>query len=509
MTSDKHYLAIDLGAESGRAILGALSNDRIELSEIHRFTTGPVNLPTKYPAGESRNVNDDSSLVWDFVRFWQEIMHCIRNVSQEVKVTSVGVDTWGVDFALLDKNGLLLSTPFHYRDSRTNGMMEKAFEKLSRERIYEITGIQFMQLNTLYQLYSLVYDDSPLMKIANKFLMIPDLINYWLTGRAVSEFTEATTSQIFDTRQGQWSGEIIQAMGFPQHIFPEIIEPGTIIGPMRASLTKELGCDLMVVAPPTHDTASAVAAIPAETDDFIWISSGTWSIIGTNMTEPVINAQSYASNFTNEGGVAGNFRFSKNVTGLWLVQQCRSQWQKEGKDFTYTELTALAKDAPHLKTIIDPDYSEFLHMGSMIEKIIQYCHLTVQPVPENEGEMIRAVLQGLALRYRYVIEQLEELSGKKTKTIHIVGGGTKNKLLNQFTADALGRKVITGPIEATATGNIIVQAIAMGDIHNWQEGVSIIKNSFDIQTYLPGDRSDWEIAYERFKKNLNKITLAF
>ena len=509
MTPKKHYLAIDLGAESGRGILGTLSSGHIELAEIHRFETGPVSLPTKYPAGESRNVNDDSSLVWDFVRFWQEIMHCIRNVSQEVKVTSVGVDAWGVDFALLDKNGLLLSTPFHYRDSRTNGMMEKAFEKLSRERIYEITGIQFMQLNTLYQLYSLVYDDSPLLKITDKFLMIPDLINYWLTGRAVSEFTEATTSQIFDTRQGQWSGEIIQAMGFPQHIFPEIIEPGTIIGPMRACLTKELDCDLMVVAPPTHDTASAVAAIPAETDDFIWISSGTWSIIGTNMTEPVINAKSYASNFTNEGGVAGKFRFSKNVTGLWLVQQCRSQWQKEGKDYSYTELTALAKDAPHLKTIVDPDYSEFLHLGNMVEKIQQYCRLTGQLIPENEGEMIRAVLQGLALRYRYVIEQLEELSGKKTKTIHIVGGGTKNKLLNQFTADALGRKVITGPIEATATGNIIVQAIAMGDIHNWQEGVSIIKNSFDIQTYLPGDQSDWEIAYERFKKNLNKITLAF
>jgi len=509
MTYDKNYLAIDLGAESGRAILGTLANGRIELTEIHRFTTGPISLPTKYPADESRNDIQDSSLVWDFIRFWQEIMYSIRQVTQEVKLTSIGVDTWGVDFALLDKNGLLLSTPIHYRDSRTNGMMEKVFEKLSREEIYEITGIQFMQLNTLYQLYSLVHNDSPLLKIAGKFLMIPDLINYWLTGRAVSEFTEATTTQFFDTRQGQWSQDIIQAMGFPQHIFPEIIKPGTIIGPIRGFLSKEFECDLMVVAPPTHDTGSAVAAIPAETEDFIWISSGTWSIIGTNVSEPVINTQSYTCNFTNEGGIAGKFRFSKNVTGLWLVQQCRRQWQKEGKDYSYTELTALAKDAPHLKTIVDPGYGEFLHMGGMIEKIKQYCHLTGQPIPVDEGEMIRAVLQGLALKYRYVIEQLEEITGKKSNTIHIVGGGTKNKLLNQFTADALGCKVITGPIEATATGNIIVQAIAMGDIQNWQEGVSIIKNSFDIQTYLPGDRSDWDKAYECFKQNLNKITLAF
>ena len=509
MTFNKNYLAIDLGAESGRAILGTLANGRINLTEIHRFTTGPVSLPTKYPADESQNDLEDSSLVWDFIRFWQKIMYSIRHVTNERKLTSIGVDSWGVDFALLDKNGQLLSTPFHYRDARTDGMMEKAFERLSRERIYELTGIQFMQLNTLYQLYSLVYHDSPLLQIADKLLMIPDLINYWLTGKAVSEFTEATTSQIFNTRKGQWSKEVIQAMGFPQHIFPEIINPGKIVGPIRNCLSKELGCDLMVVAPPTHDTGSAVAAIPAETEDFIWISSGTWSIIGTNVAKPVINLKSYTANFTNEGGAAGNFRFSKNVTGLWLVQQCRAQWKIEGKDYSYTELTKMATKAPHLKTIVDPDYSEFLHMGGMVEKIQQYCHLTGQPIPGNEGEMVRAVLQGLALRYRYVIEQLEELSGKKTNTIHIVGGGTKNKLLNQFTADALGRKVITGPIEATATGNIIVQAIAMGDIHNWQEGVSIIKNSFDIQTYLPGDRSDWEIAYERFKKNLNKITLAF
>jgi len=509
MTPDKHYLAIDLGAESGRVMQGTFANDRLELSEKHRFITGPLHLPTSYPVENIQKQNNDCSLVWDFFRFWQEITNSIRSTAKEVKITSIGVDTWGVDFALLDKNGLLLSTPFHYRDSRTDGIMEKAFEKMSRERIYELTGIQFMQLNTLYQLYSLVLNDSPQLRIADKLLMIPDLINYWLTGRAVSEFTQATTSQIFDTRKGQWSAEIIQAMGFPSHIFPEIIKPGIVLGPLRKTLAKELDCDTMVVAPPTHDTGSAVAAVPADSKDFVWISSGTWSIIGTNAPQPVINESSYTSNFTNEGGAAGYFRFSKNVTGLWLVQQCRSQWLKEGKDFSYTELTSLAAQAPHLKTIVDPDYKEFIQMGGMVEKIQKYCQKTEQPIPENEGEFIRAVLQGLALRYRYVIEKLEEISGKKTNTIHIVGGGTKNKLLNQFTADALGRKVITGPIEATATGNIITQAIAMGDIKNWQEGVSVIKNSFAIQTYPPGNRSGWDMAYAQFKENLNKIELAF
>jgi sugar (pentulose or hexulose) kinase len=505
MTLEKNYLAIDMGAESGRGILGKLSQGRMELSEIHRFATGPVSLPTRYPS----EVNGDSSLVWDFVRFWQEINDCVRRISKEERITSMGVDTWGVDFALLDRNGLLISTPYHYRDSRTDGMMEKAFEKLSRERIYDITGIQFMQLNTLYQLFSLVANDSPLLKIADKLLMIPDLINYWLTGRAVAEYTEATTSQIFDTRKGTWSQEIIHAMGFPAHVFPEIIKPGTVLGPLRGCVAKNLDCELMVVAPPTHDTASAVAAVPAEDEDYIWISSGTWSIVGMNMPAPVINENSYASNFTNEGGWGGTTRFSKNVTGLWLVQQCRSEWQKSGKDYSYTELTQLAHNAPHLQTIIDPDYSEFLQMGDMLEKIRHYCQLTGQPIPQDEGATIRAALQGLALRYRFVIEELEAIVGKKARAIHMVGGGTKNQLLSQLTADALNRKVITGPIEATATGNIIVQAIAMGDIKDWAEGVAVIKHSFDIHTFEPQDRQGWDEAYERFKENLDKITLAF
>lgn len=509
MASERHYLALDLGAESGRGMMGTLSNGRIELCDVHRFQTGANNLPTMYPKIAKNYGIGDTSYVWDFIRFWQDVKESILLASKKAKLTSVGVDTWGVDFALLDKNGQMLSHPFHYRDNRTDGMMDEAFKRMPREKIYEITGIQFMQLNTIFQLLSMVVNKSPILKEADKLVMVPDLINYWLTGRAVAEFTEATTTQIFDTRKGKWSQDIITAMDFPKHIFPEIVMPGTVLGPLRASLTKELGVDLVVVAPPTHDTGSAVCAIPAEDEDFVWISSGTWSIVGMNTPEPVINKESYACNFTNEGGMAGNYCFSKNVMGLWLVQQCRRRWQKDGKDYSYTELTQMAKDAPVFKTLVDSDYGEFLKVGNMVKKINDYCKLTSQPVPQNEGEMIRAILQGLALRYRFVIEQLEEVSGRKASTIHIVGGGTKNKLLNQFTADALGKKVITGPIEATATGNLIVQAIAMGDIANWQEGVAVIRNSFEIDTYIPGDQAPWNAAYVKFKENAEKVTLAF
>lgn len=509
MSPENQYLALDLGAESGRGIIGSLGNGRIELNETHRFQTGPVSLPTMYPGKGIAESGRDCSLLWDFLRFWQEIKYCIHQASKNAQIKSVGVDAWGVDFALLDKNGLLLSFPYHYRDCRTDGMMEKAFERLSRKEIYEITGNQFMQLNTLYQLLSLTINDSPLLKAADKLVMIPDLVNFWLTGQVAAEFTEATTSQIFDSRKGDWSNKIISAMRFPKQIFPKIVAPGTVLGPLRRSVAEELETAMTIIAPPSHDTASAISAVPAENSDFIWISSGTWSIIGMTLPEPVINDKSYACNFTNEGGMNGSYHFSKNVTGLWLVQQCRQIWQKNGRDYSYAELTEMAQKAPHMKTIVDPDYNEFLRVGDMVEKINTYCGLTDQPVPQNEGEMIRAILQGLALRYRYTIDQLEEISGKNSSTIHIVGGGTKNHLLNQFTADALGRKVITGPVEATAIGNLIVQAIALGDIENCREGVAVIRSSFAIETYLPGDQRPWNTAYEIFKKNINMTPLAF
>ena len=509
MAEKKIYLTFDLGAESGRAMMGTLVNGRLPLSEEHRFLTGAESVPTMYPDCVPEKMESDCSLLWDFTRFWNEIKSAIIKVSKKVSVRSVGVDAWGVDFALLDKNGMLITSPYNYRDNRTNSMLEEVYKRLPKKRIYDINGIQFMPLNSLPQLMSLVIYDSPVLKITDKFLMVPDLINYWLTGRAVAEFTEATTSQLLNPRKGNWSEEIINAMGFPHHIFPEIVQPGTILGPLRQSVAKELNTDLTVVAPATHDTGSAVAAVPAEGNDFAWISSGTWSVVGMNVPEPVINESSFKYNFTNEGGIGGTYRFSKNVMGLWIVQQCRQKWISEGKEYSYNELTQMAADVPLMTSFIDPDFSSFFKPGNMVEKIHEYCKMTGQVVPTTEGEVIRSVLQGLALRYRYVIEKLEEISGKDLSTVHIVGGGTKNKLLSQMTADALGRKVITGPIEATAIGNIIVQAIAMGDITDWKAGVEVIKNSFEIHTFEPGDKKPWDMAFNTFVSNLGKTTLAY
>ena len=506
---EKYYLAVDLGAESGRVILGMLNDGRIELKEIHRFKTGPTSLPVKYLDHDHECCGNEFALVWDFLKFWEEIKTGIREAAQEFPIRSIGVDSWGVDFGLLSRDGELIAEPYHYRDNRTDGMMEKAFERLPKEKIYSLTGNQFMKLNTLYQLLSLKLNHSDFLEITDKFLMIPDLVNYWLTGVAVSEFSQATTTQVYNPRKRQWSPEIIDSMGLPPSIFPEVILSGTKIGSLRSGLVEELGCDCMVVSPATHDTASAVAAVPAENENFTWISSGTWSILGTNITEPIINEHSYRMNFTNEGAKAGSFYFCKNITGLWLVQQCRSQWEKEGKHYSYSELIELAEKAVHLKTIIDPNYEEFLEVGDMLTRIQNYCRLTDQQAPEGEGEIIRSSLQGLALRYRHTIAQLEEIAGKKSDIIHIVGGGTKNHLLSQFTADACDRVVVTGPVEATAVGNIITQAITMEDIKDWREGVQIIRNSFDIKEYHPGKTDGWDHAYQRFKQNIERTNQAF
>lgn len=509
MSEMKHYLALDLGAESGRAILGTIQNGKITLSEEHRFLTGAESVPTMYPNLVSPELDGDCSLLWDFTRFWHEIKKSIHLVGKKVKIESVGVDTWGVDFAVLDKKGLLVCSPYNYRDSRSNGMMEEAFHRIPKEKIYELTGIQFMQINALYQLLAMSIRNASLFAAVDKFMMVPDLINYWLSGKVVAEFTETTTSQLYNPRTHQWSDEIIGAMGFPRNIFPEVVAPGTILGPMRKSVANETGVQPLVITPACHDTGSAVSAIPAEVEDFIWISSGTWSIVGMNTPEPIINEASYKYNFTNEGGLDGTYRFSKNVMGLWVVQQCRQQWMNEGREYSYTELTEWAKSAALLKSFVDPDYAEFLRPGKTAERVKEYCQITGQPVPQTEGEIIRAVLQGLALRYRYVIEKLEEVSGRKMSTIHIIGGGTKNQLLSQFTADALGRRVITGPIEATGIGNIIIQAIANKDIGSWKEGVSIIHNSFEILTFDPGDKKPWDKAFELFKSHLDHVKLAY
>ncbi len=486
MPESLNVLAFDIGAESGRAILGRLAERRLELSEIHRFPNGPVRLPDGFH--------------WDALRMWTEIKQGLALAlrSNQGRLDAVGLDTWGVDFALLDRNGGLLSNPYYYRDSRTDGMLQEAFKRMPRERIFALTGIQFMQINSLFQLLSMVVSRSPLLSVCETFLTIPDLFNYWLTGRKVSEFSIATTTQCYDPRQGRWSQALLRAMEIPEHIFPAIVPPGTIVGSLSPLVAAEIGAgDIPVIAPACHDTGSAVAGVPAESAQFVWISSGTWSIMGTELHEPVITAESLANNFTNEGGVANTFRFSKNIMGLWLVQECRRAWAAQGHEFSYGDLVQMAREAQPLRSIIDPDDSEFLKPGDMPARIRAFCQKTSQPLPESMGAVVRCALESVALKYRWTEERLEQMIGRRLEPIHIVGGGTQNTLLCQFTADATGRRVVTGPVEATAMGNIMAQAMALGYVGSLAEARQVVRNSVQLATYEPCGAPGWDEAYRR------------
>jgi rhamnulokinase len=487
MSSQLEFVALDLGAESGRAVLGQLDGERLRLSEVHRFPNRPVRLP--------------DGLHWNVLRLWTEIKRGLALAVREhgADLAGVGLDTWGVDFGLLDRDGALVSNPYHYRDSRTDGMLDEAFRRVPRAEIFEQTGIQFMQLNSLYQLLAMVVGRSPALDVAETFLTMPDLFNYWLTGRKVCEFSIATTTQCYDPRRGDWAIPLLEKMGIPTGIFPEIVPPGTVLGRLLPAVAEEVGAsDLPVIAPACHDTGCAVAAVPAEGADFVYISSGTWSLMGAELPEPVINEQSLAFDLTNEGGVGGTFRFLKNITGLWLVQECRRTWARQGEEFSYDDLTQMAAQADPLQSVVDPDYGEFLKPGDMPARIRAYCQTTDQPVPQSKGAVVRCALESLALKYRWVLERLEEILGRRLDPVHIVGGGTQNRLLNQFAADATGRRVVTGPIEATAAGNVITQAMALGHVGSLEEGRRIVRNSFDVAIYDPAGGAEWDEAYGRF-----------
>jgi rhamnulokinase len=487
MASNLNLLAFDLGAESGRAILGQLDDGKIALSEIHRFPNQPVSLP--------------DGLHWDILQLFREVKFGLTKAAHgNGNLSCLGIDTWGVDFGLLDQKDVLIGNPYHYRDNRTDGMIEKACQRIPREEIFAQTGIQFMQLNSLTQLLSMSLADSPALKIAHTFLTIPDLLNYWLTGRKNCEFTNATTTQCYNPMKQSWAKPLLERLSIPTHIFPEIVQPGTALGDLLPAVSEECNVGkILVIAPACHDTGSAVAAVPAGTGDFAWISSGTWSIMGVETRTPVINDQSLRFNMTNEGGVNHTFRLSKNIMGLWLVQECRRTWARQGKEYSYDDLTQLAAQAKPLLTIIDPDDGDFLKPGDMPTRIQTYAKRTGQTVPETPGEIVRCCLEGIALRYRWVLERLEQLQGHSLPTIHIVGGGTRNRLLSQLTADATHRQVITGPIEATAVGNLLVQAIAIGAITSLSEARSIIRSSFEVSTFDPShDSGGWDEAYIKF-----------
>lgn len=487
MPSSHNYLAIDIGAESGRTIVGTLNDGKLTLTETHRFSNTPVQRA--------------DGLHWDVKTIWNNIKAGITASASQFPLTSLGLDTWGVDFALLDENGVLLDDPFHYRDERTDGMVEEAFRRVPREEIFAQTGIQFMQINTLYQLLAMSLQKSALLEKAQHFVTIPDLFNYWLSGKITCEFTLVTTTQCFDPRRRDWAFPLLEAMNIPTRLFPPISQPGTSLGNLLMDVAKETGAEqIPVIAPACHDTGSAVVAVPAANQDFAWISSGTWSIMGCEASEPVMDERALANNFTNEGGVFGTWRLSKNIIGLWLVQECRRTWKNQGVDLSYDEITQLAAEARPFVAVIDPDDASFLHPGDMPERIRQFCARTGQDIPETRGEIVRVALESIALRYRLVLEKLEAVTGKRLDPLHIIGGGTKNHLLSQFSADCTGRTVITGPIEATAIGNVLMQAITLGHIDSLEEARNVVRASFLPTIFHPGQQDGWDKSYEKFQK---------
>jgi rhamnulokinase len=494
------FLAIDLGAESGRGILGSLAGDQLLLEEVHRFPNGPVRML--------------DTLHWDLPQLWANIKTAIGKAAEKSDLDGCGVDTWGVDFALVGKGDTLLGNPVHYRDKRTDGMMDLAFSKLSRERIYEITGLQFLPFNSVYQLLAMRQAGSPLLDMAETFLMMPDVITWLMTGRRVCESTDASTTQLVDPRTGAWSDEICSALDLPPHIFPEFVKPGEQIGTLLKSVADETGLgqwEVPIFAPGSHDTASAVVGVPFTGEvrpeappEWCYISCGTWSLMGVETFRPVITPETYAANFTNEGGVFGTTRLLKNIMGLWLVQECRRTWQRVGLNYDYAELTRLAAAAKTLRTVIDPDHFSLIPPGDMPARIAALAERAGEPVPADPGQFIRTALDSLVLKYRWTIERLEAILGTSIKTIHLVGGGIQNELLCQIAADATDRLVVAGPVEATAAGNVMVQAIAAGRVAGLREARTILAESFAVKRYepRPGRSAMWAEAYQRMLKQL-------
>jgi rhamnulokinase len=480
------FLAIDLGAESGRAILGRI-DEHLTLDEIHRFPNSSVRV--------------GKHIHWDVLRLWTEIQNGLRIAAGSAgnSLAGIGLDTWGVDFGLLDASDQLIGNPFHYRDARTDGMVEAACQIVPPEEIYDQTGIQFMQLNTLFQLFAMRQENNPALQSARTLLTMPDLFNFWLTGFKANEFTIVTTTQCYNPREKRWASELLSALGIPANIFQRIVQPGVVLEQLRPSVAEDASCGrIPVLAVGSHDTASAVAAVPAETSDFIYISSGTWSLIGIESDEPIINENSLNYNLTNEGGVCDTIRFLKNIMGMWLLQESRRQWARSGESYSYDDLTKLAAEAPAFKSFIFVGDHRFLAPGDMVSRIQASCRETGQSVPQTHAEVVRCILESLALEYRWGTEKLRELSGKALRMIHIIGGGSRNSLLNQLTADATGCRVIAGPVEATAIGNILLQAIALGHLSSLPDGRALVRRSFEVTSYEPQINPAWDDAYSRY-----------
>ena len=481
-----HFLALDLGAESGRAVVGEFRDARLAIREVRRF----ANEPVRY----------NGALQWDILRLWQEVRGAFDAV-RDSRLTSVGVDAWGCDFALLGERGNLLENPYHYRDSRTDGIMQEVTALVPPERIYETTGVQFLPFNTLYQLYAACQQTPLLIDSAASLATIPDLLNYWLTGELRSELTIASTTQCVDARTRGWATGLLSELGIPTRLLPPLVEPGTLLGAV-CEVASKAHRGTRVVVPACHDTGSAAASVNAGSRTAL-LSSGTWSLLGTEVREPIVSERARIMNFTNEGGVCGTTRLLKNIAGLWLLQSCRLGWAAAGHEYSYEALTVAAADDRHaFRSLIDPDCPDFLHPADMSAAIAGYCRQTSQPEPSDPPAYARAVFESLAFKYRTVLEALEAVTGTSFEEIRVVGGGARNRLLNQFTADATGRPVIAGPVEATALGNIVMQMLATGQVSSLDEARAVIERSFPVERYEPSNAALWNRQYPRFREYL-------
>lgn len=481
----KTVLAFDFGASSGRAILGKYNGETIEYSEVHRFSNDPVTL--------------NGTFYWDVLRLFHEIKQGILKAKLAGGFDSIGIDTWGVDFGLLDKNGCLLENPVHYRDARNIGMVDKSGEFISRDRLYELTGIQFMDFNTAFQLLSLKLNRPELLERAETLLFMPDLLGYFLTGCKTAEYSIATTSQLIDINTRDWCGEIFDKLGIPRRIMPPVRPTGSMLGLLSDEICKELGVPAVpVYSVCGHDTQSAITAVPSEKKDFAFISSGTWSLFGTETDAPIVNETSRAFNVTNEGGYGFSTAFLKNICGLWLIQESRRQWMREGQEYSYAELEKLALAEKGFACFINPDAPDFASPGDLPGNIREYCRRTGQYVPQSVGEVVRCIYESLAMRYRFVLEGLQNCTGKKYDVINVVGGGTKDGLLCRMTADSCGVPVYAGPIEATVIGNIAVQLMSLGEIENIGKARSIIAKGEKLRYFQPENAAEFAAAYGRF-----------
>ncbi|MBQ3528752.1 MAG: rhamnulokinase [Clostridia bacterium] len=484
----KKYLAIDLGASSGRGILGKIEDGKLNLKEVHRFSNDPVET--------------ESGFFWDTLRLLFEIKAAILKCSlEEGGVDTIGIDTWGVDYAYIDKTGAMMAPSYQYRDARTTPMMDKVYARVPYSELYKITGIESMSFNTIFQIADDIERRPWLCENADKLLLTPDLLGYLLTGKAVSEYTIASTTALMDAEKKEFSKELFSEFDIEEELFAPVVMPGNVLGKLTEKIDGETGhSGAVVVNVGSHDTSSAIAAVPATDDGFLFISSGTWSLMGIESDKPVINDITRKYSFTNEGGTFDKINIMKNIMGLWLIQESRRQWKREGHNYSFDEMSDAALKAEPFASIINPDDPMFNSAGDMPGKIREFCKKTGQKVPESMGAVVRSIFESLALRYRWTAEKLEELTGKKYNTINIVGGGTKDELLCRFTANGTGRRVVAGPVEATAIGNIMAQAIAAGEISSVEEGRAIVRNSFETKTYEPDgeNREGWDAAYSRF-----------